>query len=113
MLYDHTMPVRAVLFDFGDTLIFQAHQPDETVLYGTMADQVRPLVMEWETKLDLLPLLRDLYQAVEEAQGERRSKGLEVDGPFVTRGALIEHSFDASEEQAERFWNASAVGLSL
>lgn len=107
------MAVRAVLFDFGDTLIFQAHQPDEHVLYGTMAEQVTPLLQQWGTALDAFALLRNLYRAVEEAQRERRPRGLEVDGPFVTRGALAEHGFDATPEQAEAFWNASAVSLPL
>lgn len=28
MYDDGAMPIRAVLFDLGDTLIFQAHEPD-------------------------------------------------------------------------------------
>ncbi len=107
------MSVRAVLFDFGDTLIFQAHQPDENVLYRAMAEQVRPLLQQWGSELDAIALLRDLYDAVEEAQHERRSRGLEVDGPFVTRGALAAHGFDATPEQARALWQASAVGLPL
>ncbi len=107
------MAVRAVLFDFGDTLIFQAHDPDEDALYGAMAKQVTPLLRQWETELDAFALLRDLYRAVEEAQGERRARGLEVDGPFITRGALAEHGFDATPKQAQALWNASAVGLPL
>ncbi len=107
------MPVRAVLFDLGDTLIFQAHQPDEAALHEEMAAEVRPLLKEWNTEIDVLGLLSDLYQAVEVAQSERRSRGLEVDGPFVTQGALAAHGFEASEEQAQAFWKASAVGLPL
>jgi len=107
------MPVRAVLFDFGDTLIFQAHQPDESALYNAMAAQVEPLLREWGAQIDTRTLLRDLYQAVEEAQTERRARGLEVDGPFVTRGALSAHGVEATEQQAEQFWKASAVGLPL
>lgn len=107
------MPVRSVLFDLGDTLIFQAYQPDEAALYEAMAAQVRPLLKEWGAEAEAIPLLSDLYQAVEEAQTERRSRGFEVDGPFVTRGALAEHGFEASEEQALAFWKASAVGLPL
>ncbi len=107
------MPVRAVLFDLGDTLIFQAHQPDEAALYEAMATQVRPLLKEWNAGIDIVRLLSDLYQAVEVAQSERRSRRLEVDGPFVTQGALAAHGFEASEAQAEAFWKASAVGLPL
>ena len=107
------MAVRAVLFDFGDTLIFQAHQPDEHTLYTTMAEQVMPLLRQWGIDLDAFALLRDLYRAVEEAQYERRSRGREIDGPFVTRGALAEHEFDATPEQAQAFWTASAVSLPL
>lgn len=107
------MPVRAVLFDLGDTLIFQAHQPDEAALYEAMAAQVRPLLEEWDAGIDAVRLLSDLYQAVEEAQSGRRSRGLEVDGAFVTQGALAAHGFEASEEQARAFWKASAVGLPL
>ncbi len=107
------MAVRAVLFDFGDTLIFQAHDPDEDALYGAMAEHVTPLLRQWGSELDAFTLLHELYGAVEEAQHERRARGLEVDGPFVTRGALAEHGFDATPEQAQALWNASAVGLPL
>jgi putative hydrolase of the HAD superfamily len=107
------MAVRAVLFDLGDTLIFQAHQPDETALYSAMVEQVTPLLQQWGAGLDPFPLVRDLYQAVEEAQQERRSRGLEVDGSFVTLGALAEHGFEPTPEQAQSLWDASAVSLSL
>ncbi len=107
------MPVRAVLFDFGDTLIFQAHQPDEAALYEAMATQVRPLLKKWNTEIDVVGLLGDLYQAVEASQNERRARGLEVDGPFVTQGALAAHGFESSEEQAREFCKASTVGLPL
>ncbi len=69
------MPVRAALFDLGDTLIFQAHQPNEAALYEAMAAQVRPLLKQWNTKIGVLRLLSDLYQAVEAAQSERRGAG--------------------------------------
>lgn len=107
------MAVRAVLFDFGNTLIFQAHRPDETALYGAMAAQVGPLLQEWDADIDAAALLPELFQAIEEAQTDRRPRGLEVDGPFVTRGALSAHGFEATADQAERFWKATAVGLPL
>ncbi len=109
------MPVRAALFDLGDTLIFQSRQPNEHELYAAMAAQVRPLLQSWHVPdaLDAVPLVRDLCQAVEAAQPERRERGQEVDGPFVTRGALAEYGIDASEEQALAFWRASAVRLEL
>ena len=109
------MPVRAVLFDLGNTLIFQAHQPNEGEPYAAMAARVRPLLQSWHVPgaFDALPPLRDLYHAVEAAQPERRARGYEVDGPFVTRGALAEYGIDASEEQALAFWRATAVRLEL
>lgn len=38
------MPVRAILFDLGDTLIFQPHQPNEDALYATPRRERRPLL---------------------------------------------------------------------
>lgn len=107
------MVVRAVLFDLGDTLIFEAHKPDAEQLYATMAEQVRPLLRDWGVgqQLDLRRLLRELYQAVETAQPDWRARGREVDGAFISRGALASYGVDVTPEQAAAFWRATDVGL--
>ena len=110
------MTVRAVLFDLGDTLIFQAHRPEDARLYARMAEQARPLLQSWglgRQHLDLPALLRDLYRAVETAQPERRARGYEVDGSFITQGALAAYGVDALPEQAAAFWRATDVGYAL
>ena len=38
------MPVRAILFDLGDTLIFQQRQPNEDELYAAPRSEHRPLL---------------------------------------------------------------------
>jgi HAD superfamily hydrolase (TIGR01509 family) len=106
------MVVRALLFDLGDTLIFQAHQPDDETLYRAMADHVGPLLATWDLRprLGLPALLRELYAAVEAAQPGRRARGLEVDGAFIARGALAAYGVEVSAEQAEVFWRATDLG---
>jgi HAD superfamily hydrolase (TIGR01509 family) len=105
------MRISAVLFDLGDTLIFQAHTPDPLVVYPAMARQVRPLVDRWGASLplDLPTLLNDIYRAVETAQPARRARGLEVDGAFIARGALASNGIDVSAEQARKLWRATAI----
>ena len=107
------MPVRAVLFDLGDTLIFQAHKPDPAELFTKMADQVQPLLDSWQAVLpvDLATLLSEISRAIEMAQPGRRARGYEVDGAFIARGALSTHGIDLSEERASEFWCATDVGL--
>ena len=107
--------MRAVLFDLGDTLIFRAHEPDRDELYGRMAERVAPLLHTWNAgrHIDVIALLRELYEAIEQAQPERRARGLEVDGPFVTQGALAAYGLEVAPEQATAFWWATAVDLGM
>ncbi len=107
------MPVRAVLFDLGNTLIFQAHEPDEKKLYDAMAEHVRPVLGAWgvQQPRDLPVLLRELYDAVRAAQPSRRAQGLEVDGAFIARGALAAYGVEVSTEESEAFWRASATSF--
>lgn len=107
------MVVRAVLFDLGDTLIFQAHQPDPQALFTAMAKHVQPVLDAWKVLLpvDLPTMLNEIYRAVEIAQPGRRARGLEVDGAFIARGALASYGIEVSTEQADDFWRATDVGL--
>ena len=107
------MTVRAVLFDLGDTLIFQAHAPDPKVLFPAMADRVRPLLAAWNAApaVDLAALLHEVSLAVDAAQPGRRERGLEVDGAFIARGALATYGIELTEEQSKAFWHATDVGL--
>jgi len=107
------MPIRAVLFDLGDTLIFEAREPDRERLYGRMAEQVLPLLRTWraDDSTDAVALISDLYDAVHTAQPLRREQGFEVDGAFIARGALAAYGVDVSEEQAAGFWRATATSF--
>lgn len=107
------MSIRAVLFDLGDTLIFEAREPDGDRLYGRMAQQVLPLLRAWraDDRVDAAALLRDLYDAVHTAQPLRREQGFEVDGAFIARGALAAYGVEASAEQALAFWRATATSF--
>ena len=109
------MPARAVLFDLGDTLIFEARAPDDATLYDMMTQRVRPLLRQWNVQqiFDLPALLRELYRAVDTAEPARRERGYEVDAPFIARGALAAYGIDASPDQAHQFWAATNVGLDL
>lgn len=96
------MPMRAVLFDLGETLIFEAHIPSEEKVFGVMAGRLRPLFKAWGIAghLDVIAFLADLHAALDVAQRERRARGYEVDAPFVARAALSAHGVDVSEAQA-------------
>lgn len=108
------MVVRAVLFDLGDTLIFQAREPDRSELYALMAKHVAPLLRSWGAeRVDAVALLHDLYGAVDVAQPARREQGYEVDGPFIAQGALAEYGVDASPEQSAALWRASALDFGV
>lgn len=108
------MKAQAVLFDLGDTLMFQARQPNRDGLFAKMTSQVRPLLERWRASaaLDVPGLLRELYDAVETAQPEWRARGLEVDAPFIARGALSTYGIEVTSEQAAEFWRATAIDLS-
>jgi HAD superfamily hydrolase (TIGR01662 family) len=99
--------------DLGHTLAFQAHLPDEDELFGQMAAQVRPVLSRWRESnaVDLRALLQDLFGALEPAQEERRARGLEVDAPFVTRGALAAYGIEVSDADARAFWRATTLDL--
>jgi len=107
--------VRAVLFDLGHTLVFQAHQPDRQHLYTRIAEQVQPLLRNWATRpnIEAAALIRDLYQAIETAEPGRRERGFEVDCPFIAQGALAAYGVDVSPEQAREFWRTCALDLSV
>jgi putative hydrolase of the HAD superfamily len=106
------MPVRAVLFDLGDTLIFQAQKPNARRLYAAISTRVRPLLRAWHISdgFDVNSFLADLYLAVETAQPGRRANGLEVDAAYITRGAFSAYGIQLSDDQARAFWAATPVG---
>jgi HAD superfamily hydrolase (TIGR01509 family) len=56
-------------------------------------------------------LLNEISLAVEVARPARRERGLEVDGAFISRGALAAYGVDLSAEQSKAFWRATDVGL--
>jgi HAD superfamily hydrolase (TIGR01549 family) len=105
------MNPKAVFFDLGDTLIFSAHAIDPGVVFPLMANQVQPLLEEWNIiePPNLPALLNQTYHAVETAQPARRARGFEVDGAFILRGAFESVGVSISDEQARLLWRASAI----
>ena len=107
------MPIRAVLFDLGHTLVFEARKLEEKELYARIAESVRPLLQAWgvEEQMDAPALLRDLYGAIQAARRERLARGYEVDAPFITHSALAAYGVEVSVERAEAFWRATFLGF--
>jgi HAD superfamily hydrolase (TIGR01662 family) len=105
------MEPKAVFFDLGDTLVLAAHTTDPAVVFPIMARQVQPLLDNWSLALavDLPTLLHEISLATETAQPARRARGLEVNGPFITRGAFASCGAQLSDEQAVTLWKATAI----
>lgn len=107
------MTVRTVLFDLGDTLLFQARRPEEEDFYDRVEARVRPLLRSWgvDERFDAKPLVRALYRGIEASESGHQEPGYQVDVPIVARRALAEHGVEVSAEQAEAFWSATYLGF--
>ncbi len=105
--------VRAVVFDVGNTLWFQAVAPDRASIERKQAERVRPLLDAWGLDLPV-PLERvlgevwDAYAVADEVEHERRSHR-EPSLPFIIRGALASHGVDIRDDQATAWWRAAWV----
>lgn len=105
---------RAVVFDVGNTLWFEARRPDAAAIRRLQAAQVAPVVRAWGIELSDDEIARveqdvwDAYMAAVEVEQERGSPR-DPSLPFLVRGALAVRGFDVTQAQAEAWWRASWV----
>jgi FMN phosphatase YigB (HAD superfamily) len=105
--------VRAVVFDVGNTLWFEATSPDRAAIERLQAERVRPLIDVWGVVLSapLEQVLGEIWDAyivadeVERETGRYREPSL----PFIIRGALASHDVEITDEQAEAWWRAAWI----
>jgi HAD superfamily hydrolase (TIGR01509 family) len=106
-------PVRAFVFDVGDTLWFEAKTPDPDLVAALEAERVAPLLGAWGIALDepLAPLLAEIWQAyitASEIEVERK-RYRDPSLPFLIRGAMATRGVELTEAQAERWWRETWI----
>ncbi len=106
-------PVRAVVFDVGDTLWFQAVSPDPARYFGLQARALAPLVERWGLPLrePLDHVCREIWTAGEEADAAARRQGTlrEASLPRLIRSVLAARRVDITSSQAEEWWRAAWI----
>lgn len=104
--------VRAVIFDVGNTLWFQATNDIDRV-YSLQAEAVAPLLERWGMHVGepLLTILHEIWQAGEAADRRERERGSlkEWPLPFFIRGALAARGIEIPPEQAEAWHRAAWI----
>lgn len=107
------MPLRAVLFDLGDTLWhFPELPPVETIRRETVR-RISTLLRSWgiEPEGELRFLGRDIRLAVEAAMSRAYQGDLvEPHYPTLAREVAAAQGLDLSPEQAEQLWDAWNLG---
>jgi len=105
------LPVRAVVFDMGNTLWFEARRPDERAIERMEAERLAPLVAGWGVALPdpIQDIQHDIFQAVYEAYGYETERGSLRDPsvPFIVRGALAARGVEIAPAQAEAWWRTA------
>lgn len=105
--------LRAVVFDMGNTLWFEARHPDETRIYGIAGERLAPLIRSWGVLLpdSLADLQRDIWEAALEGYRHADERGTceEPRLPFLIRGALAVRGVEISGEQAGAWWRTMCV----
>lgn len=103
-------PVRAVIFDLGGTLWFEAKAPDVGLIVAEQARRLRPLLRAWGIEVARLQdMLRDVIEAEAAGSALERERGSmrEVSLPFVIRGALASRGIEIGGERADAWWRAA------
>ncbi len=108
-------PLKAVIFDLGNTLWFSGNEPSKAALDRMAADLLAP----WLTASGLmLPapadvILREIWGAYDASWKFEVSGGTlrEPSLPFLIRGALGGRGLDIDQDLAEGFWRASWIGV--
>ena len=97
-------PVRAFVFDVGNTLWFEAKAPDMDHIAELEAEQVAPLLADWNIALSepLAPIITEIWDAYMVAWRDEMDRGRyrEPSLPFLIRGAMATRGFELSEAQA-------------
>jgi HAD superfamily hydrolase (TIGR01509 family) len=105
--------IRAVVFDVGNTLWFEAHRPDPAEIERLQADRLRPLLRRWAVTLPCTveEVVADVQAAGDEAARVEAEQGTfrEVDVPFLLRGALGVRGVDITQEQAQEAWRETWI----
>lgn len=105
--------IRAVVFDVGNTLWFEAHRPDPVEMVRLQADRLRPLLERWDVTLPCKAedVVADVHAAGDEAARVESERGTfrEVDVPFLLRGALAVRGVDITRDQATEAWHQTWI----
>ena len=109
------MPVKAIIFDLGNTLWFMGYEPPKAELDRLAADLLQP----WLARNDLaLPapiesICRDVWEAYDQAWQIEVGRGTlrEPSLPILARGAFAARGIEISAEQADAFWRESWIGV--
>lgn len=104
---------RAVVFDLGNTLWFEARRPDPATLWRLQAEAVRPLLDAWRIEItsNLESLGESIWRAYETACDieQERHTYREPSLPYIIRGALAESGVTIDDPQAEAWWRAAWI----
>ena len=107
------MQPRAVIFDIGNTLWFEAVRRPPPEVYALQARAVGPLLDEFGIApvRPLTEIIADVWSAVEAAYDIETSRATYRDPsiPYLWEGALAAQDIDITTEQAERIWRAAWV----
>jgi HAD superfamily hydrolase (TIGR01549 family) len=107
------IPVRAVVFDLGNTLWFEAKAPDLDAIFEMEAAAVRPLLRGWsiDASFDLVSTVREVWAAYERQwRTEHESRTYrEPSLPSLIRWTLADHGVAITDEQSVDWWRAAWI----
>ncbi len=96
--------IRAVVFDIGGTLWFEARRPTLSEVFERQAALVEPLITDWGLQFGepLNAVMADVWRAAEAAidANDRRGDHREIDVPFIIRGAAGIRGVELTPDQA-------------
>ena len=105
--------VRAVVFDVGNTLWFEARRPDIAEIERLQARPLEALLATWGITLSCpaAEIVQAVHEAGDEATRIEEARGMlrEVSIPSLLRGALAVRRIDISKEQANDLWRATWI----
>ncbi|HEY8173053.1 MAG TPA: HAD family hydrolase [Dehalococcoidia bacterium] len=109
--------IRAIIFDMGNTLWFEARTPARDDLHALLSQRLEPLVASWQLRLDLPAAdvhfeAWDAYMAAEQIERER-GRFVDPSLPFLIRGALAVRGHEISEAQADAWWRAAYLPVTV
>jgi len=110
-----SIPVKAVVFDLGNTLWFMGNEPPKAELDRIAAELLRSWLARNALALPVPTeaICRDVWEAYDQAwqievgRGTLREPAL----PILARGAFAARGIAISAEQADAFWRESWIGV--